>query len=63
MYPSLRLRLLSDEDSRVIGKLLRSQTASIRIVQRACIIESASQGKTIPTVIAQVGYAPSLVRT
>jgi transposase len=56
------LRPLSDEEARVIGKLSRSQTASIRLVQRARIIELASQRKTIPQIIAQVGCAPNVVR-
>lgn len=62
MHPPLRLRPLSEEEARVIKKLSRSQTASIRLVQRARIIELASQGKTIPQIIAQVGCAPNVVR-
>jgi transposase len=62
MYPPLRLRPLSDEEARVIKKLSRSQTASVRLVQRARIIELASAGKTIPQIIVQVGCAPNVVR-
>lgn len=62
MKPPLRLRPLSDEEARVIRKLSRSQTASVRLVQRARIIELASQGKTIPQIITQVGCAPNVVR-
>jgi transposase len=62
MKPPRRLRPLSEEEGRVIKELARSQTASIRLVQRARIIELASQGKTIPQIIAQVGCAPNVVR-
>jgi hypothetical protein len=47
MRGPLRLRALSKEEGRVIAKLVRSQTASVRLVQRAKIVQLASQGKTI----------------
>lgn len=62
MYPPLRLRALTDEETRVIGKLVRSQTASVRLVQRAHIVQLASQGKTIPQITAELGCAPNVVR-
>jgi len=62
MHPPLRMRALSDEEARVIAKLSRSQTASVRLVQRATIIQLASQGNTIPQIIEQVGCAPNVVR-
>jgi transposase len=62
VYPPLRLRALTDEEARVIGKLVRSQTASVRLVQRAKIVHLASQGKTIPQITAELGCAPNVVR-
>ena len=58
----LQLRALTDEEGRVITKLVRSQTAAIRLVQRATIVSLASQGKTIPQITAELGYAPNVVR-
>lgn len=60
-YP-LRLRALTEEEDRVIDKLVRSQTASVRLVQRAKIVHLASQGKTIPQITAELGCAPNVVR-
>lgn len=57
MRQPLRLRALTEEEDHVIHTLVRSRTASVRLVERARIIEQASLGKTIPeiAVILQVG--------
>lgn len=62
MYPPLRLRDLTEEEARVIGKLARSQTASVRLVQRARIIQVASQGKTIAQISEELGCGTHVVR-
>ena len=62
MRAPLRLRALTEEEDRVIGKLVRSQTASVRLVQRANIVHLASQGETIPQITAELGCAPNVVR-
>jgi transposase len=62
MYPPLRLRDLTEEETRVIAKLARSQTASIRLVQRARMIQVASQGKTIAQISAELGCNANVVR-
>ena len=62
MSSQLRLRALSDEEARIIGKLVRSQTASVRLVQRAKIVQLASQGQTIPQITTELGCAPNVVR-
>jgi transposase len=62
VYPPLRLRPLTDDEARVIGKLVRSQTASVRLVHRAKIVHLASQGKTIPQITAELECAPTVVR-
>jgi len=62
MYPPLRIRALSEEEARIIPKLARSQTASARLVQRAQIIQLASQGKTILQIAAQTQCAANMVR-
>ncbi len=55
------MRALTDEETRVIHKLAHSQTAAIRLVQRARIVELAGQGQTIPEIIEQTGNAPGMV--
>jgi transposase len=62
MYPPLQLRSLSEEEARVIPNLARSQTASVRLVRRAQIIQLASQGKTIPQITAELGCSSNVVR-
>lgn len=62
MHPPLRLRALTDEEARVIAKLVRSQTASVRLVQRAKIVQWASQGETIPQITTELGCASNVVR-
>jgi hypothetical protein len=42
MRGPLRMRALSEEEERVISKLVRSHTASVRLAQRAKIIHLAS---------------------
>ena len=62
MRGPLRLRPLTEEEERVIRKLAHSRTASARLVQRAKIIELASQGQTIPQVMHQLHLSEQLVR-
>ncbi len=62
MYPPLRLRAMTEEEARVIGKLARSQTASIRLVRRAQIIHLASQDKTISQIADELGCGTNVVR-
>jgi transposase len=62
MHAALRLRALTDEEVRVITKLVRSQTASVRLVQRAKIVFLASQGQTIPQITVELECAPNVVR-
>lgn len=62
MRPPLRLRPLTAEEERVITKLARSQTASVRLVQRAKIIALAKEGKSIPQIVQQLSMTQRLVR-
>ncbi len=62
MRGPLRLRSLNEEEERVIRKLAHSRTASARLVQRAKIIELASQGQTIPQIMQQLHVSEHLVR-
>lgn len=62
MRAPLQLRPLSEEETRVIRKLARSHTASVRLVERAKIIQLASEGKTIPQIIGELNLASNTVR-
>ncbi len=62
MMPPLRLRELSPEEQRVIHTLVRSRTASIRLVERAKIIEQASQGQTIQEIARTLHLKEATVR-
>lgn len=62
MRAPLHLRPLSEEEARVIGKLARSQTASVRLVERAKIIHLASQGETIPQIMSKLNLSSNTVR-
>src|SRR5436305_1253503 len=62
MRGPLHLRTLNEEEERVIRKLAHSRTASARLVQRAQIIELASQGQTIPQIMQQLHLSEHMVR-
>ena len=62
MRGPLRMRALTEEEERVITKLARSRTASVRLAQRARIIKLASQGQTIPQMMQQLGMTERIVR-
>lgn len=62
MRAPLKLRALTAEEERVIHTLARSRTASVRLVERARIIEAASQGKTIPEIAVTLHLKEATVR-
>jgi transposase len=56
------MRALTEEEERVISKLVRSRTASVRLVQRAKIIALAKEGSTIPQIMAKLEMTERIVR-
>src|SRR6266516_2797292 len=62
MRTPLCLRPFTQEEERVITKLVRSQTASARLVERAKILHLASQGQTVPQIAASLGINEKTVR-
>ena len=62
MRGPLHLRPLTEEEERVISKLARSQSASRRLVERAKIIQLATEGKTIPQIMQQLHVSEPMVR-
>jgi transposase len=50
------------EENRVITKLVRSQTASARLVERARILHLATQGQTVPQIAKELNLNEKTVR-
>jgi transposase len=62
MRGPLHLRQVTSEEERVISKLARSQSASKRLVERAKIIQLATEGHTIPQIVHQLHLSDHMVR-
>lgn len=62
MRTPLSIRPFTPEEQRVITKLAHSQTASVRLVQRAKILQLASQGQTVPQIAETVSLNEKTVR-
>jgi transposase len=58
----LRLRCLSAEEEQTIGRLARSRTAPVRLVERVRIIGLAAQGRRVPAIAAELGISEPVVR-
>ena len=58
----LRLRELTAEEERAIGRLARSRTAPVRVVERARIVDLAAHGWRAPGIAAELGVAERTVR-
>ena len=59
---ALRMRELTGEEQETIRKLARSRTAPARQVERARIMELASQGWRVPAIAGEVGVHEQTVR-
>jgi transposase len=59
---TLRLRTLTEEETRVIRQVSQSRTEEARLVERATIIRLASEGKTVPRIAAEVRSDEKTVR-
>jgi transposase len=62
MRTPLHLRNFTAEEQRVITKLARSQTASMRLVERAKILQLGSEGQSVPKIAAALGLNEKTVR-
>jgi transposase len=58
----LRVRRLSTAEEQEIGRLVRSRTAPVRLVERARMIDLARQGQRVPAIAATVGVSAPVVR-
>lgn len=59
---AIRVRILTDEEDRMIDNLAHSRTAPARAVERAKIIWLSSQGLRVPAIAQQVGVHEQTVR-
>lgn len=62
MRTPLKMRDLTAEEARVLPVLVHSRTASVRLVERAKIIEQASQGKTIQQIAVSLPVKEATAR-
>lgn len=62
MPKRLCVRVLSSEEERVIEKLVRSQSVSVRLNQRAKIIHLSHQGHSVPSIAQQLHVDEAVVR-
>ena len=58
----LRLRELTAEEERAIGRLAHSRTAPVRVVERARIVDLAAHGWRAPGIAAELGVSKRTVR-
>lgn len=59
---ALRLRALTDEEQEKIERLVRAQSAPVRLVRRARIMQLAKQGLTVPAIAQRLGVSEKAVR-
>jgi len=62
MRTPLSLRSCTAEEKRVITQLAHSQTAAVRLVERAKILQLGSEGKTVPHIAAALNLNEKTVR-
>ena len=58
----LQVRRLPPEEEQEIGRLVRSRTAPVRLVERARIIDLARQGQRVPAIAAHMGVSAPVAR-
>jgi transposase len=58
----LGVRELTAEEEQEVGRLARSRTAPVRLVERARIIGLAAQGRRLPGIAAELGVSERTVR-
>jgi transposase len=59
---ALTLRALTDAEREQIARLVRAQSAPVRLVRRARIIHLAAQGLSAPVIAQQLGVSAKAVR-
>src|SRR5262249_1960401 len=59
---ALRVRELSDEERQEIRRLSQSRKAAVRTVERAQMIQCASEGQVVPAIADRLGIGQDVVR-
>ena len=59
---TLQLRRLTDEEQTKIARLVRAQSAPVRLARRARMMQLAAQGQTVPAIARHVGVSEEAVR-
>ena len=59
---ALTLRALTDEEREKLERLMRAQSAPVRLVRRARIIHLAAQGLSVPVIAQHLGLSQKAVR-
>lgn len=59
---TLQLRPLTEEERTKIERLAHAQSAPVRVVRRAHIIQLAAQGKTVPAIARHMSVSEKAVR-
>ena len=62
MSTAVRLRALTSEEQTKLERLVRAQTAPVRLVQRARIVKAAAAGAPVPAVARRLGVSEKMVR-
>src|SRR5262249_6394085 len=57
-----QLRTLTDEEHNKVARLIRAESAPVRLARRAWIIHLAAQGLTPPAIAQQLGMSEKAVR-
>jgi transposase len=58
----LQLRALTNEERDKVARLIRAESAPVRLVRRARIIHLAAEGLTVPAIAEQLGVSEKAVR-
>jgi DNA-binding NarL/FixJ family response regulator len=58
----LQIRAMTDEERKTIEPLSRSRSAPVRQVERARIVQWASEGQRVTQIAARLGVAENTVR-
>jgi transposase len=55
MAARVTLRPMTPDEQQAVDELLRSRTAPVRLVERACIVRAAAEGRSAPAIAAALG--------
>ncbi len=59
---AIHVRALTDEERAKVDRLVRSQTAPVRLAQRAKILQLSAEGKTVPVIARELSFGQVATR-